>query len=127
MSYSLTFLTWLVRIALVAAFCGVSYLAFTPNVYPDIASMNDKVNHLAAFICLAFLVDYSFPKAHFGWSKWLALLFYGILIEGIQHYLPYRDLSLMDLAADMTGVFVYYVLMQSFRFIPVLNNRWMAD
>lgn len=127
MSYPLTLLTWLVRLTLVAAFCVISYLAFTPNAYPELASASDKVNHFAAFFVLAFLVDYSFPKTHFGSSKWLSLLFYGILIEGIQHYLPYRELSLLDLAADMVGVLAYFILMQSFRFIPVLNARWTSN
>lgn len=87
-------------------------------------TINDKVGHIVAFLLLAFLADFSFPNEGFGWSKILPLLGYGLLIEIIQYFLPYRLFSLLDLAADATGLVVYAWLLPALRYIPALKSRW---
>jgi VanZ family protein len=44
---------------------------------------------------------------------WLG--FYGILIEIIQAFLPYREFSTLDFAADMVGVTLFLILRTIFR------------
>ncbi len=115
------------RLALLATVIVVTYLATTPLKYPVVEDINDKVNHFLAFYVLALLVDFSFPKDGFGVTKTLALLGYGLLIEVIQYFLPYRSSSLYDLAADGAGLFVYWFSLPALRHVPLLRSRWNIE
>jgi VanZ family protein len=95
------------RVALVVALIITMYLATTQQEFPVIDDTNDKVKHILAFYVLAFLTDYSAPKVSFTLSKGLTILGYGLLIEVIQYFLPYREFSLFDLAADGIGIVAY--------------------
>jgi VanZ family protein len=99
-------LTWF-RIALAVALVVTMYLATTRQAFPVIDGVNDKVKHVFAFYVLTLLADYSTPKIRFSLSKGLAILSYGLLIEVVQHFLPYRTFSLFDLAADGIGITAY--------------------
>ena len=86
------------------------YLAviFTLAVYPlkhPIVSDNDKVNHVLAFAVFMALGT----AAHIRLGQLLLSLSglgYGMLIEGAQHFLPYRSCSLGDLLADAVGMVI---------------------
>ena len=80
-----------------------------------------------AFYVLALLVDFSFPQDKFGLSKILALLGFGLLIEVIQYFLPYRTFSLYDLAADGGGLTVYWFSLPTLRYVPLLRCRWNIE
>ena len=95
------------RVALVVSLIITMYLATTQREFPVIEDTNDKVNHILAFCVLAFLADYSAPKVRFNLSKGLTILGYGLLIEVIQYFLPYREFSLFDLVADGVGIAAY--------------------
>lgn len=95
------------RVALVVMLIITMYLATAQQAPSVIDNLNDKVNHVLAFYVVAFLADYSAPKVGFNLIKGLAILGYGLLIEVIQHFLPYREFSLFDLAADGVGVAAY--------------------
>jgi len=95
------------RVALVVALIVTMYLATTQQEFPVIDDTNDKVKHILAFYVLAFLADHSVPKVRFNLSKGLTILGYGLLIEVIQYFLPYREFSLFDLAADGVGIAAY--------------------
>ncbi len=92
------------RTVLALTLIAVMYLATTPVHYPVVEDINDKVNHIAAFAVLALLADLSFPRHGFWLPKALLLLAYGLGIEVIQYFLPYRTFSLLDLLADAAGV-----------------------
>jgi VanZ family protein len=115
------------RIALGMTFIVVTILAVIPADYSVAAGISDKINHLAAFYVLALLLDFSFPKSKFNFRKILPLLFYGILIEWIQYYLPFRECSLSDFIADIAGLLLYGASMPILRFIPVLRIRWETN
>jgi VanZ family protein len=104
----------LFRIALTTALLGIGYLATTPMTYPVVSSINDKVEHLVAFLLLAFLGDFAFPRYAWSWRKYLPLMGYGLLLETIQYFLPFRSFSLADLLADAIGLALY----------PVLRRVW---
>jgi VanZ family protein len=112
------------RLALLAAIAAVTHLATTRMNYPVVEDINDKVNHIFAFYVLALLADFSFPKNGFGPTKALTLLGYGLLIEIIQYFLPYRSSSFFDLAADGAGLFVYWISLPALRRAPWLRTRW---
>lgn len=97
------------RVALAVALVITMYLATAQQEPSVIDNLNDKVNHVLAFYVLAFLADYSAPKLRFNLSKGLTILGYGLLIEVIQYFLPYREFSLLDLAADGVGVAAYAI------------------
>jgi VanZ family protein len=101
--------TLLFRITLALTLLGISYLATMPTavVLPE---SNDKLNHLAAFLVLAYLIDGAFPRQPWNWRKFTLLLAYGALLECIQYFLPNRYFSLADLLADAVGLVLYPVL-----------------
>jgi VanZ family protein len=68
---------------------------------------NDKLNHLVAFAVLAGLADGAYPGRANAGTKWSLLIAYGLFIEVVQRYLPYRHFAWSDLLADALGVFLY--------------------
>ena len=98
------------RGALFLAIVAITWLATTPLQVPIAEDIHDKVSHIAAFLVLALLLDLSFPARRFGWAKAVTLLGYGVLIEVVQYFLPYRSFSLLDIVADGAGIAIYAIL-----------------
>ncbi len=115
------------RLLLGAALIVISYLAITPLTYPVVGEFNDKFNHLAAFYALALLADFSFPQRPFSAAKIVPLMGYGALIEIVQHFLPFRYLSLFDLMADAAGLGAYLLSLPLVRQLPGLKLRWQGQ
>jgi VanZ family protein len=113
----------LMRAALVIALLVSTYMATSQAGAAVGASLNDKLTHLITFFGLAWLTDFSFPRGHFGWSKILPLLVYGLLIEIIQFFLPYRTFSLLDLTANATGIGLYGVTLLPMECSPIVMWR----
>ena len=70
--------------------------------YPIPSAPSDKLNHLLAFIQLAIVTRLAWPELSRIWIA-LGVMGFGLAIEVTQAQLPYRDFSLMDLAADGVG------------------------
>ncbi|MBL0142039.1 MAG: VanZ family protein [Betaproteobacteria bacterium] len=113
----------LARILLVIAVAVVIHLATTDRSYPLIERISDKVNHALAFVVLSALTDYSFPATRFGIAKMLALLGFGLSIEAIQYFIPYRDASLGDVLADGVGIALYAACLPLLLRFPVLRRK----
>jgi VanZ family protein len=64
---------------------------------------SDKVNHLLAFIQLTVVARLAWPDLARPWIA-LGVMMFGLAIEVTQAQLPYRDFSLLDLAADGAGI-----------------------
>jgi len=112
------------RVMLVVSLMLIIYLATTELTHPLMMSVNDKLGHVLAFVILAFFMDFSFPASSFNLSKILPLLAYGLLIEVIQYFLPYRMFSLLDMLADGSGLVIYVLLIPILRHVPILRLRW---
>ena len=112
------------RVMLVLSLLLIIYLATTELTHPLMMSVNDKLGHVLAFVILAFFMDFSFPASSFNLSKILPLLAYGLLIEVIQYFLPYRMFSLLDMLADGSGLVIYVLLIPILRHVPILRLRW---
>lgn len=97
----------MMRVALSLALLLSLYLATIKGGPVEAADVNDKFAHSAGFFMLAWLCDFSFPRFGFGLSKIVPLLGYGLLIEIIQFFLPYRTFSLLDMVADAAGIALY--------------------
>jgi VanZ family protein len=113
------------RVALSVALVVILYLATTQHSYPLIEDLNDNIRHVLAFGTLAFLGDFSFPTENFGLKKFLWLPSYGLLIEFIQSFLPYRIASMFDVMADCAGLAIYWASYTFLRYLPLLRLRWL--
>lgn len=111
------------RVTLVAILIVIMYLATSQQEFSIIDDTNDKVKHILAFYVLSFLADYSVPGVKFKLGKGLAILGYGLLIEVIQYFLPYREFSLFDLAADAIGITAYVLSLPALSRINILRRR----
>ena len=97
------------RIALLAAVLLVSYLVFSKPSYPQNIPNLDKVGHIGSFFMLAWLAYLAY-RPRWYWIV-LELAFYGMLIEVVQSFLPYRSADVKDFMADMAGVALFYLLL----------------
>lgn len=112
------------RIALAAALSGITILATSPVSYPVVADVNDKLNHVLAFLVLAWLVDGSFPDKKFPLVLILPLFAYGLAIEIIQYFLPFRMFSWYDVATDAAGIGCYKIFRWFWKRAPMsASNR----
>lgn len=114
----------LARLALVIALITITTLALMPVEEIPFPQQNDKLQHIAAFLALSFLLDACQPQTAFSWKKGAILLAYGILLEFLQKWAGYRFFSLWDIAADLTGILLYAVSIPLLRQIPLINWRW---
>jgi len=99
------------------------YLATTQQEFPVFDAVNDKAKHVLAFYVLTLLADYSSPNSKFNLSKGLTVLGYGLLIEVVQYFLPYREFSLLDLMADGIGIAAYLVSQPLLCRVSILKRR----
>ncbi len=112
------------RLALAIVLVVISHLATTPRSYPVVEDLNDKVSHILAFAALAFLSDFSFPARKFMPATVVWLMGYGLLIEVVQYFLPYRTASVLDWIADAIGIALYAAAIPILKRTPVLRERW---
>ncbi len=82
----------------------------------------DKVLHFISFYVLAFLMDFAFPQKGFGAIKIIMLLAYGLAIEFLQSFLPYRSSELGDFFADVAGVYAYVLFIPLMLHIPLYRK-----
>jgi hypothetical protein len=94
----------------------VFYLAVVPGDMIAIdTNLGDKFNHFLAFFTLSLLLNRSSSSYHARVRNMLSLLFFGILIEFVQHYLPHRESSILDILADLVGILSFQFLLSSYR------------
>lgn len=98
------------RLVLILALLVITWLTLTPSPGALTQSINDKLAHTLAFLVLAFLSHGSWPDQNFDWRFIVPLMAYGLLLELLQHFIPNRFFSLLDLIADWGGVLLYLAL-----------------
>jgi len=103
------------RMLLLLALAVTTYATTTELTHSVATEVNDKFAHFATFFILSALAGLSFQKRSFDWTIWIPLTLYGLLIEIIQYYIPYRSFSLLDWAADSGGVLIYGLSMLCIR------------
>ena len=79
--------------------------------------INDKFAHGITFFVLAFLYSHTLGSK-FGLQSLLILTAFGLLIELIQYFLPWRSFSWLDWIADIVGILSYDVIHR-------LKRRWL--
>lgn len=88
-------------------------MAFTPVDGGIQTQFNDKLLHGIGFFVMAFSAQLAHPKTRFI-ILFIGLSCFGLAIELIQAYLPYRSFSMLDLGADMLGLGIYFILFGRF-------------
>ena len=116
--------TLLARVSLAVALTTMTVLGLMPPEHIPLSDWNDKLQHIIAFVILAFLIDASWPETELNWKKALTLLGYGLLLEVLQGFTGYRELSGLDLLADAAGIAGYAAARPLFKLTPVINWRW---
>ena len=100
--------------------------ALTASPLLGLGALNDKLAHAAGF--LAFMVWFGgiFERRHL-LRVALGLVAYGVLIEALQALTPTRQAEFPDLAADVAGVLLGWVLCTAglSRWCAVLES-WLA-
>ena len=67
----------------------------------------DKVLHALAFFTLSFLLNRSSSSMEKRIRNIFSLLAFGILIEILQSFTGYRDVSVGDIVADLVGILLF--------------------
>ncbi len=83
------------------ALTAVTVLALIPwgEEIPRPFRWSDKLNHFAAFVVLANLLQEAYRPG--AWRTVAILTLYGAFIEGIQSFLPWRSAEWGDLGVDL--------------------------
>ncbi len=94
-------------------FIGLALLGIGAALLPGVGSNGfphaDKLMHATALFGFSVLLDLASPRSFWRW-KAPVLLGYGALIEVLQAFTSWRSASLADLAADATGILLYWIL-----------------
>lgn len=93
---------------LIGATLIFSYLFFSPQSLPQDIPNSDKIGHIIVFFFLALLMFKGTRLRRR--TQMLILLSYGISVECIQHFIPYRSGSFDDVVADAAGFLLFYLL-----------------
>ncbi len=72
----------------------------------------DKAEHAMTFAALMALAWPAYHHRFTAQKLALYLVCYGIAIECIQHFIPSRSFSVLDMVADSIGVAVIFLLLQ---------------
>ncbi|MGG7073349.1 VanZ family protein [Campylobacter sp. 9BO] len=105
---------------------AIEFLATTSRSILVVENSWDKANHFLAFGALYILLSLGWRSGLFAkfYIKFCVLLAFGVQIELVQSMLPNRYFSLLDIFADIIGiffgVFAFWVLRKIFyHFIKV--------
>jgi VanZ family protein len=83
----------------------------------------DKANHFIAFLSLYITFSLVYLKLPAS-KKAIILLIFGIQIELVQYFLPYREFSILDMVADAIGIVVGILIIRIFWFMWDSRLRW---
>lgn len=102
----------------------VLILSLMPVERIPLSDWNDKLQHLLAFVLISGLVDAAWPESGFSYRKMLLITACGALIEILQSFTGYREMSFADLLTDIAGALSYYLMIPVWKKVPVVNLRW---
>lgn len=91
--------------------------------FPSDVNVNDKLIHVVVFFGFAVLVDLASSRKPFWLWKGLPLLVYGIGVEVMQYFTPFRSFSITDMIADFVGILIYFLLKIAVIYLVNLNSK----
>lgn len=95
------------KIAFFICLISIEYLATTSRHFEVVELSYDKLNHIFAFAVLFVLL--SAFKLSFT-CKVVILFLFGLQIEIVQSFLPFRSFSFYDILADIIGIFTGFLI-----------------
>jgi VanZ family protein len=101
------FIGWMILVTIGSLLPATSFPSWA-----DLGGNSDKVAHFIAYFFTALLFYLAF-RSRFKKTDIYAMIFaagYGALLELVQLFVPGRDCSLGDLAANLSGVLFFFVL-----------------
>lgn len=87
-----------------------TYLLLTPLSGEVFETANDKALHIIGWMGLTLSLRIAWPTPRFHYWAPCAVFLYSILLETLQHFVPERHFSVLDLVANGVGVFLGYVV-----------------
>lgn len=96
----------ILRVLLVLEFLGIVYLSLKSPQNGVNIQLNDKVGHFIGYGVLSlntFLV-FGFKPLRKGIFLIIGLIGWGVLMEGLQGFVPGREVSGLDIVANSVGV-----------------------
>jgi VanZ family protein len=107
------FVRYFFRVVFFSFLIFIEFLATTSKDIESVSTGWDKLNHLVAFFVLYSLFTLSYSSYSIK-TKVTLLFFYGVQIEIVQEFLPYRFFSFYDVFANSIGIFIgvvfFYIL-----------------
>jgi len=94
----------------VVAGCVIAFSPAEAGLQPQ---LNDKFLHIVGFFVMAVMSHLAHPKSN-QYVLGLGLMLFGLAIELVQAYLPYRTFSLWDWCADISGIAAYFLFISPF-------------
>jgi VanZ family protein len=96
---------WIVQFFWFLSIILVSYLSLTPHIQiPYEFSGADKLAHFLAYLWLGILPFFGFARLRAALTGALLMILLGVGLEFAQSYVPGRNFSVADMAADCAGV-----------------------
>lgn len=89
------------------------WVATTKLDFETSFNISDKFIHVVVFFGFAMLLDLSSSRHPFWLWKGLPLLTYGIFVEVLQYFTPFRSFSFLDILADFAGIMLYFFIKMS--------------
>ncbi len=111
-------------------FIALAVILYASTIRIDSAlpgGLSDKFWHGFCFFLLGWLAELSYPGHNFIKTKFIPLFLYGILIEIVQYFIPYRSFSLADMVADAIGLVIYGFLVFFLTKIPCKTKSPKKD
>ena len=102
------------RIVLVISISLISILSFQEVNFESSFNFLDKVFHFLCFIYLT-LVTWLSRILNKDLHVYVIVLAYGILIEIVQRFLPYRSFEYLDIFADFVGIIGGLIIIKIFK------------
>ena len=83
----------------------------------------DKMLHAGAFFVLSFLLNRSSSSIEKRLRNMGSLLAFGILIEILQSFTGYREVSALDVLADLVGILLFQFSYSLLKFVQLKRHE----
>ena len=103
----------------------ILYKALTPTNGTPFLDFDhaDKLLHASAFFVLSFLLNRSSSDISKRIRNMVSLLAFGILIEILQSFTGYREVSVGDVLADLIGILMFQLVYSFLSYIRELKRK----
>ena len=110
------YFSWFWGCQFLLTFFLVSYGLYSFPSEESSLNISDKILHFLAFVVLSLTLYNTFKNIFF----LFVLFIYAVISELIQLFLPYREMELMDILFNFSGVFVFLIVIF---FLKILEKK----